>query len=151
MKAKKKAGASTKKPVVASAPKQSELLVTLDRVIAFLDHATVALNNHSSTVKGLVDALARTPVAPSRSEERRVAVQTATPKIEYSNQRMIDDEAPVEHTASYNIVMKKLPVLVDHEAIDLLVGQIKGSVRLTKEEKVELLEACAARKSLVPF
>ena len=141
MKAKKKAGASTKKPVVASAPKQSELLVTLDRVIAFLDHATVALNNHSSTVKGLVDALARTPVAAAPVVRLRSEVQqTAAPVKE-----------EVEHTASYNIVMKKLPVLVDHEAIDLLVGQIKGSVRLTKEEKVELLEACAARKSLVPF
>ena len=146
MASKKKAVVKKKSVAVAKpAHRESELLVTLDRVIAFLDHATTALNRMEAAVKGLAanSVVTPTPVTHSRSEERRVAVQTATVKEE--------EVAPVEHTASYNIVMKKLPLTADHEAVDLLAGQIKQSTKLTREEKVELLEACTARKNLIPF
>lgn len=133
--------AVVKKPVreVQKAP-LSDMLVTLDRVIAFLDHATTALNKMNSTMENFSRMTAGVAVEKVLAKE---AVATPVKKEEVA--------APVEHTPSYEIVMKKLPLCNAHDAVDILIGQINNSTKLRADEKVDLLERCQARKDLIPF
>lgn len=161
MAAKKKVSKSVERRVAVSkaAPKPrivekaplGEVLVTLDRVIAFLDHATVALNSQATAMTALqrlIESANKTqitgkptePVAPVVSKPAAVVAPVA-PKV----------EATADHTASWGTVKNKLVQLTTHEAIDILMGQIERSTILRADEKEELKGDCLARKELTPF
>ena len=139
--------AAKKAPVrkVEKAP-LGDVLVALDRVIAFLDHATTALNAQSAEFRALklecanFKSVSAAPIIRTNAEVEAAIVKKA-PEV----------AAPVEHTPSYEIVMKKLPLCASHEAVVILRGQIENSTKLRADEKVELLKNCKAREDLIPF
>lgn len=163
---------ASKKPVreVQKAP-LGEVLVTLDRVIAFLDHATTALNANTAELKSLKAEVNRIEISgtPSAREvgaaiAREIVTPTATVVTEVRAatreearevNAVIKDARPpvaeVEHTPSYEIVMKKLPLCADHEAVEIIIGQINRSEKLRADEKPDLLARCQARKDIIPF
>lgn len=142
--------AVAKKPVreVQKAP-LGELLVALDRVVTFLDHAVTALNAQSIEFRALKLECANLKSAPTHGgigaspvvSVKKDPVETPPPAA----------PSEVEHTASYNIATKKMIAATSHEVIEIVLEQVNASTKLTKEEQVELRKFAAERKNEIPF
>ena len=139
---------SNKKPVEKAS--LSDLVVAIDRLNVFLDAAIKAYDRNTAQMERVERALNdEVNIGVPMKVEATLATGRAIVKELVEPDEKEEEE--VEHTPSYNIVIKKMKEAATQDAIDILRGQVDLSKKLTSAEQIVLRTKLAVRKQELPF